>query len=99
MTLRRHDTSNSEMQYQRADSTDQKKRTTTNAIDVGQDDACCHQEDDVLDRGGVEVGVSSLFPSSQLCLSSHIGPRVEYPNPDRNVGMLTRPAMLNTYTT
>ena len=79
--------------------TDQQQCSTPDAIDERQDAACGHQEDDVLDRGGVEVGVSSLFPSSQLCLSSHIGPRVEYPNPDRNVGMLTRPAMLNTYTT
>ena len=80
-------------------STDQKQCSTSDTIDERQNATCGHQEDDVLDRGGVEVGVSSLFPSYQLCLSSHIGLRVEYPNSNHSVGMLTRPAMLNTYTT
>jgi len=58
MTLRCHHTSDSEMQYQGGDGTDQKKRTTADAIDVRQDDACCHQEDDILDGRRVKSGVS-----------------------------------------
>jgi hypothetical protein len=81
-------------------STDQKQCSTSDTIDERQNATCGHQEDDVLDCGGVEVGVSSLYPSSQLCLSSHIGMlRVEYPDSNRKAGMLTRPAIVNTNTT
>jgi hypothetical protein len=55
------------MQYQRGDGADQKKSTTTDTIDVRQDDACCHQEDDILDGGGVEGGVSGKASHAEHC--------------------------------
>ena len=56
-----HDGSNTVVKNHAGHSTDQKQRSTSDTIDERQNAACGHQEDDVLDRGGVEVGVSSLF--------------------------------------
>jgi hypothetical protein len=58
------------MQDQRGDGADQKKRAATDAVDVRQDDACCHQEDDVLDGGGVERGVSGKAGHAEHCYNT-----------------------------
>ena len=71
--LRGHDGSNAEMKNHARHGTDQEQRSTPDLVDERQDAARGHQEDDILDRGGVEVGVSSLFPSSQHRFSPHIG--------------------------
>jgi hypothetical protein len=70
--LRGHDGSNAVVENHARHSTDQEQRSASDAIDEGQNAACGHQEDDVLDRGRVEVGVSSLFTKSQHRFSTNL---------------------------
>jgi len=64
-----HDGSNTVVKNHAGHSTDQKQRSTSDTIDERQNAAGGHQEDDVLDRGRVEVGVSSLFSSKSASSS------------------------------
>jgi hypothetical protein len=64
-----HDGSNTVMKNHARHSTDQKQRSASDAIDERQNAACGDQEDNVLDRGRIEVGVSSLFSSKSASSS------------------------------
>lgn len=56
-----HNSSAGEVKNTTDDSTDDEKPSTTKAVDEGQDDAGCHEEDDILDDGGCQSNVASLF--------------------------------------
>lgn len=56
-----HDSSNAVVQDHAGDGTDQEKSTTSNAVDERQNGGCRYQEDNVLDRGRVKVGVATLL--------------------------------------
>lgn len=56
-----HHSSAGEVENTTDDSTNDEKPSTAKAVDERQDDAGCHEEDDILDDGGCQSNVTSLF--------------------------------------
>lgn len=56
-----HNSSAGEVKNTTDDSTNDEKPSTAEAVDEGQDDTGCHEEDDILDDGGCQGNVASLF--------------------------------------
>jgi hypothetical protein len=54
-----HDSPTSEVQDTTDQSSANEKRSATETIDEGKDETGCDKEDDILDDGGCEGGVSS----------------------------------------